>query len=109
MKLMLNRTEAEEGMFKKSTIYYLDVTLEVTQEEMALIKKHWWDSLSFCEGEFKTGAVIDWTVGNVVGKLQHWGFKSAEKLAYVEAQVIESAKKLKQQLAAASTYFRKLE
>ena len=42
MKLILNRREAKEGLIFKSTVYYLDITLETTPDEMALIKKHQW-------------------------------------------------------------------
>ncbi len=104
MKLTLNRTEEQAGLFKKSTVYYLDVTLEATPEEMALIKKHKWDEMPLCEGMFQSGSVIEWTVGNVVGKPAHWGFKAVEQLAHVESQVVENAKKLKQQLGAAASF-----
>ena len=69
---------------------------------MALIRKHPWENIPCCEGVFQSVAVIDWTVGNVVGKPPHRGFKAAEQLAYVENQVIENAKKLKPQLEAAA-------
>ncbi|HXU34776.1 MAG TPA: hypothetical protein VN937_00150 [Blastocatellia bacterium] len=105
MKLTLNRTEEEKaGMFKKSTVYHLDVNLEVMPEEMALIKKHKWDDLPFCEGMFLASRVIDFNVGNVVGKAQRFSFKSVNELAAVEQQVIENSKKLKQQLEAAGGF-----
>ena len=34
---------AKEGLIFKSTVYYLDITIETTPNEMALIKKHQWD------------------------------------------------------------------
>jgi hypothetical protein len=104
MKLTLNRTEEQTGLFKKSTVYCLHVNLEATPEEMALIKKHQFDNMPFCEGTFLAGRVIEFTVGNVVGKPERFGFKSLQELAYVESQVIENSKKLKQQLEAAAGY-----
>ena len=104
MKLTLNRTEQLTGLFKKSTVYYLHVNLEATPEEMALIKKHQFDQMPFCEGMFLASRVIDFNVGNVVGKPNSYGFRSLQELAHVESQVIENAKKLKQQLEAAAGY-----
>lgn len=68
MKLTLNRREEREGFIFKKPVYYLDVNLEATPEEMQLIKKHKWDTMPMCKGKFKSGAVIEWTVGNIVGK-----------------------------------------
>jgi TRAP-type mannitol/chloroaromatic compound transport system substrate-binding protein len=102
MKLTLNRTEEQKaGMFKKSTVYWLDVYLEATPEEMVLIRQHQWDKLPFCEGMFLASRVVEFTVGDVVGKPTRYGFKSVGELAHVESQVIENAKSLKQQLEAA--------
>lgn len=105
MKLTLNRTEDQEKkLFTTRTVYRLHVNLEVTAEEMALIKKHQFDNMPFCEGMFLASSVIEFTVGNVVGKPESFGFKSLQELAYVEKQIIENAKKLKQQLVAAAGY-----
>ena len=104
MKLTLNRTEELTGLFKKSTVYHLHVNLEATPEEMALIQKHHFNEMPFCEGNFLAGRVIEFNVGNVVGRPNDYGFRSLQELAYVEAQVIENAKKLKQQLEAAAGY-----
>lgn len=104
MKLTLNRTEELTGIFKKSTVYYLHVNLEATPEEMLLIKKHQFDNMPFCESMFLAGRVIEFSVGNVVGRPERFGFRSLQELAYVETQVIENAKKLKQQLEAAAAY-----
>lgn len=101
MKLMLNRREEKEGLIMKSSVYYLDVTIETTPEEMALIKKHKWDNTPMCEGMFKTGAVLTLSAGSFVGKSTEWGFKTVEHLAHVEDQIIENAKKLKANLQAA--------
>jgi hypothetical protein len=104
MKLTLNRREEKEGLIMKSPVYYLDVNLEATPDEMALIKKHKWDERPICKGVFKTGAVIEFSMGHVVGKPRQWGFKKIEHLAHVEREVIESARKLKANLEAASGF-----
>jgi hypothetical protein len=102
MKLTLNRTEEQKsGLFSKSTLYNLDVFLEATPEEMALIKKHQWYNMPFCEGMFLASRVIEFTIGDAVGKPQRYSFKSVGELAHVEGQIIENAKRLKQQLEAA--------
>lgn len=105
MKPTLNRTEEEKaGFFKKSTVYYLDVNLEVTPEEMALIKKHKWEKMQFCVGTFLADSVIECKLSWLLGKPYRFGFKSVEELADVEEQVIENAKQLKQQLGAAAGF-----
>lgn len=105
MKLTLNRREAQEkGFFKTSTVYYLDVSLEATPEEMTLIKKHQWGDNLMWEGVIRGGHEQDWPLKQVVGKPHSWPFDTVEHLAYVESQVIENAKKLKQQLDAAAVF-----
>lgn len=104
MKLTLNRREEKEGLIFKKSVYYLDVNLEATPEEMQLIKKHKWDKLPMCKGKFKTGAVIELTVGSFVGKSTQWGFSGVEYLAHVESELIESAKRLRASLEAASGF-----
>jgi hypothetical protein len=101
MKLTLNRREAQEkGFFKTSTVYYLDVNLEATPEEMALIKKHQWGENLMWEGVIRGGHEQDWPLKQVVGKPHSWPFDTVEHLVYVESQVIANAKKLKQQVEA---------
>ena len=104
MKLTLNRTEEQTGIFKKSTVYYLHVNLEATPDEMALVKKHQFDSMPFCESMFLASRPIDFDAGYFVGKPQRLGFRSLQELAHAESQIIENAKKLKQQLETASSY-----
>ncbi|MDC0002848.1 hypothetical protein OAE19_00470 [Porticoccaceae bacterium] len=104
MKLILNRREAKEGLIFKSTVYYLDITLETTSDEMMLIKKHEWSEAVMGEGMFKTGIALEITVGGLAGKTTDWGFKSVEHLAYFESQIIENAKALKEQLEAAESF-----
>jgi len=95
MKLTLDRREEREGLILKSTVYYLDVNLEATPEEMALIRKHKWDARPLFKGTFKTGAVLEFTVGGVVGKPGKFGFKTVEHLAYVESQLVEKRQETK--------------
>jgi hypothetical protein len=105
MKLILNRREEQEKkLFKTSTMYYLDIKLEFTQEEVALIRKHKWDQNRIIEYQNPGGNLIWWSVGELI-KEGHFGkYTSVEELAYGESQVIENAKKLKQQLEAAAGY-----
>jgi hypothetical protein len=105
MKLTLNRTEETEGLFKKSVVYYLHIDLVATPEEMILIKKHKWDNnLLFAGVAHTSGRAIPWTIGNIIGKPDRFGFRTVEHLADAERQVIENAKTLKQQLAAAAGF-----
>jgi hypothetical protein len=106
MKLTLNRTEEQERkLFKATTVYYLHVGLEASPDETALIKKHKWnDWVLFEHVVHHSGRVIEWTVGNLLGKPDKFGFAAVEQLAHAENQVIETAKKLKQQLQAVSGF-----
>lgn len=106
MKLTINRTEEQEKrLFKTSTVYYLHVNLEATAEETALIKKHSWDrGLLFEHVVHHSGSLIEWTVGNLLGKPDKFGFAAVEQLAYAENQLIENTKKLKQQVEAAAGF-----
>jgi len=59
MKLILNRRETQEQkLFKTSTMYYLDITLQTTPEEVALIKKHRWDELILAEFNNPGGGAV---------------------------------------------------
>lgn len=105
MKLTINRREAQKkSLFKTSTVYYLDVNLEVTPEEMALIKKHKWGDNLVWKGVIRDSIEQDWPLRHVLGQPNSWPFDTVEHLAYVESQVIENARKLKQQLEAASGF-----
>lgn len=121
MKLTLNRREEKEtGLFKKPTVYYLDVSLEATPEEMALIRKHNWLDRVLCEvgvqevrvpglggllgravQQHLNNRVSVWKVGDVVGTPKQFPFDTIEQLAHAEGQIIENARTLKQQLGAA--------
>jgi hypothetical protein len=104
MKLTLNRREEKEGFIMKSTVYYLDINLEATPEEITLAKKHKWDERPAFKGMFKTGVVLEFSMGHILGKPRQFGFKTVEHLAHVESEVIQSAKKLKTNLEAASGF-----
>lgn len=88
-----------EGM----TLYYLDVGLDVTPEEMALIEKHKWGAMPLCRGGLRgisgTGKL---DVSDVVGMTTYGtmklGFDALDNLANVESQLIENVNKLKQHL-----------
>jgi hypothetical protein len=106
MKLTLNRTEEQERkLFKTIPVYYLHVGLEASADEAALIKKHkWTDWVLFEHVVHHSANVIEWTVGNLLGKPNKFGFATVEHLAHAESQIIETAKKLKQQLQAVSSF-----
>jgi hypothetical protein len=104
VKLTLNRSEEQSGLFKKTTTYYLDVSLDATPDELALIQKHRWNEWPICESMFLASRPIEFNVGDVVGKPKHWGFRSVEELAHAEEQVINTARKLKQQLEAVAGF-----
>jgi hypothetical protein len=104
MKLALNRSEGQVGLIFKKVVYYLDVSLEATPNEVALIQKHNWMRWPICESIFLADRPIEFNVGDVLGKPKHWGFRSVEELAHAEEQVISTAKKLKQQLEAVAGF-----
>jgi len=102
MKLTLNRKEEQEKkLFKTSTMYYLRIKLEATPEEVALIKKHKWDEQVLAEFKNPGGNLIRWKVGSIIEEDRSCKYASVEELADGESQVIENAKRLKQQLEAA--------
>ncbi len=109
MKLTLNRREKEEkeGLFRKSVIYYyLDVNIELTQEEIELIKKHKWEDNPMCTEVFKHTQGLEWTmvVSVFTEGPKDFGFNSVERLASAEKQIIENAKLLKANLEAVSGF-----
>ncbi len=106
MKLTLNRREEQEKkLFKTSTMYYLDIKLEFTPDEIALIRKHKWDEIRVIEYKNPGGNLIWWTVGEFIKEGQRFGkYISVEDLAQGESEVIETAKKLKQQLGVADGF-----
>lgn len=105
MKLAINRTEEQnKGFFKTTTVYNLHINLEVTQEEMALIKKHKWEKVILFEASGHQGRAIPIGVEHTVERKTPWGFDTAEELTYAEKQLIENVKNLKQQLEAAAGF-----
>jgi hypothetical protein len=85
-------------------MYYLDIKLEATPEEVALIKKHKWDEIRVIEYKNPGGNLIWWSVAELL-KEGHFGkYTSVEELAHGESQVIENAKRLKQQLEAVAGF-----
>ena len=105
MKLTLNRREEQEKkLFRTVIMYYLDIKLEVPPEELALIKKHKWDEIRIIEFMNPGGNLIWWTVGDLANQGRFGKYTSIEELAHGESQVIENARKLKQQLEAAADF-----
>ncbi len=105
MKLTLDRREVEKkGLFKKSTLYFLDVDMQFSDEELALIKKHKWGDLPMCTAVFEHTQNMAWTmVVDVFTKgPKEFGFKKVEELASAESQLIESARALKSNLEGAA-------
>ena len=103
MKLTINRREEKEGLVFKKPVYYLDVDIDVTEDERALIKKHEWEGNILAKGVMKTGIVLEYSVKNMLGK-NSYPFKRAEHLAYFESELIENAKILKANLEASSDF-----
>lgn len=104
MKLTLNRREVKEGLLFKKTVYYLDVNLEVTPEEMSIIKKHKWDKPTLFGGIFNDprGLHLGWITFQEVVAGRPWkrGFDSIETLARVEREIIENVRIIKANLVA---------
>jgi hypothetical protein len=103
MKLQINRREEKKGLIFKKPVYFIDVNLEVTPEEAALIKKHKWDSIVMAKGQVRHDFAIDWTVKNMI-RSNAYQFGEIEWAADFENQVIESARKLKANLEGAAGF-----
>lgn len=114
MKLTLNRresTKVENGTLYYAyvdlralpvgrTLYYLAVDLEATSEEMATIEKLNWGAMPLCKGELRgVSGRVDFDVSDVVGSLR-LGFDDIGNLANVENQLVESVRKLNENLEA---------
>lgn len=97
MKLALKRREAREGIFIKSTVYCLDVNIEATPEEMALLRKGW--DRPLCGGLFRGDSGMRWNASEVVGKPTSWGFDKVTDRAHIEDQLVKNTKSLEKQLA----------
>ena len=105
MKLTLDRGEETKGLMFKKPVYKLIMNLEFTDEEKELIKKHKWGSALDVVAdsevkEIKNNALYNssWAVNGGQRMLE---FEFIENLAWFEKQVIENAKELKGNLAAA--------
>lgn len=105
MKLTISRTKGRKGIFRSVTVYYLNVEIDVTSEEMALLEK----AGRTCNGWEYMGSsgvnVIMYgpdrrqlTARNFVGRNTCWKFATVEDLEKMEGQVILRMKDLKQQL-----------
>lgn len=99
MKLTLNRREErEEKPFTTVIMYYLDIKLDLTPEEIALIETYEWDEIRiYC------GTLMWFTVGTLIEQARSARYASVEELADGESQVIEIVRKLQQQLDAAAS------
>lgn len=126
MKLTLNRREStivETGCnyYVKSdlrawpagkVLYYLDIALEATPDEMALIDKHAWGALPLCRGGLQdVSGTVNFDLsdfvqpeGDLVLPVVPWklGFEHLDNLANVESQLRENVRKLNQQFGAAA-------
>jgi hypothetical protein len=83
-----------EGM----TLYYLDVELEATPEELALIEKNNWGAIPLCKGGLRgVSGTVNFDVSDMLGTSKY-AFDLLDNLANVENQLIESVNKFKQLL-----------
>jgi hypothetical protein len=106
MKLILDHREKKEGFIRKSTVYYLVVDLQVTPEEIALIKKHKWEEMPMCTAVFSHTQGLEWTMvlSCFLEGPEEFGFKNVEILASAENQIIQNAKLLKANLESVEGY-----
>ena len=90
----------ENVIFKKSAVYYLDVDLDVTREEKALLKKNnsTWEYSRVCHGNFYGRSSHSLNLGDVLGKRTRWAFLSLNDLENFEGGLINGVKRLKQKL-----------
>lgn len=107
MKLTMDRREEiKKSLFKKKTIYFLDVDMSFTPEELDLIKKHKWGDKPMCTEVFEHTQGLEWTmVVNVfTDGPNSFGFNSIGQLASAEEQIINNARLLKNNLEAADGF-----
>jgi hypothetical protein len=102
MKLTISRTIEQKGIFKKKVVSYLNVDLELTSEEMTLLKRSnkFWKVVHVGDGKFCDGSWPTVNLGDVVGKRTRWGFESLDRLECFEGQLIRRMKSLKQDFEA---------
>ena len=103
MKLKIDRREEKKGIIFKKPVYFIDVALEFTPEELALIKKHKWETIVMAKGQVRHDFAIDWTIKNML-KPNDYRFDDIGWAADFENQVIESARKLKASLEGAAGF-----
>jgi hypothetical protein len=103
MKLQINRREEKQGLVFKKPLYIIDVTLEVTPEEAALIKKHKWGDIVMANLQRTSKLEIPWSLKNMIGS-NKYPCDEIEWAADFEQQVIESARKLKANLEGAAGF-----
>ncbi len=109
MKLTISRTSGQKGIFKPVTVYQLNVEVNVSLEEMALLKEvdrssNGWEysvgssSADVIVASVWGGARKQLTARDFVGKITHLDFETVEELERVESQLILRMKCLKQGL-----------
>lgn len=94
MKLTINRTEREEGLIFKKIIYILETVLELSIEELEIVKKHGWDKSIFAEGTLANGVTWTPSMRTMLGR-KELKFSTIEHLNYFEKTMIENARQLK--------------
>jgi hypothetical protein len=98
MKLQINRRETMKGLIFKKPRYDIDVNLEVTPDELTLIKKHKWQEKLLAEMDvFGNGTTFKYKTKDMIGTHTH-SFWQIEQAADFEKQVIENARILKSNL-----------
>lgn len=89
----------ENVVFKSQAVYYLDVDLDVTREEKALLKENsTWEYSLVCYGNFYDRSSSALNLGDVLGKRTRWAFVSLDDLETFEGGLIKGVKRLKQKL-----------
>ena len=105
MKLTISRTKGRKGIFKPVTVFHLNVEVDVTPDEMALLEQvsrtsNGWEY----SGRSSVNVIMygrgrrQLTARNFIGRSTHWDFETVEDLETMERQVIVRMKDLKQQL-----------
>jgi hypothetical protein len=97
MKLTITRTKETKGIFRSVTVFYLNLEVEVTSEEMALLAREdrWEYGLGSRNDVIVRRDGRQLTARNFVGGSTCWKFETVEDLEKMEHQVIDLMKHLK--------------
>jgi tetratricopeptide (TPR) repeat protein len=101
MKLTTGQREEREGLLFKTMVYYLDVNLQFTDTEKALIAKNGWENEPLCTAPVDDGFRTNWRVAYFY-KPTSFRFRTVVMRQAFEEQLVRSAAALETMLQARS-------